>query len=269
MNGFPGIDIIERPDKPRDEGITMMIDWGLGLGQLADLLDQAGAYVDIAKIAVGTAALIPQELLAEKIRLYAHRGVTASPGGQFLEYAYTQGRAAAFFESCQRAGFSCVEVSTNEVDIDAGEKARLIRAAVDDYGFKVLGETGSKHAASTPETLVADARNMLDAGAWKIFVEAAECFVDGVFQRRVIDHLIRRVALSDLIFELPGPWIRGIRDDAIHELMIWLILELGHNVNIANLHPDRVLYLETQRRGIGVKHRQPRDILAASKPARA
>ena len=191
MNGFPGIDIIERPDKPRDEGITMMIDWGLGLGQLADLLDQAGAYVDIAKIAVGTAALIPQELLAEKIRLYAHRGVTASPGGQFLEYAYTQGRAAAFFESCQRAGFSCVEVSTNEVDIDPGEKARLIRAAVDDYGFKVLGETGSKHAASTPETLVADARNMLDAGAWKIFVEAAECFVDGVFQRRVIDHLIR------------------------------------------------------------------------------
>ena len=43
--------------KPRATGLTMMIDWGLGLRRLEDTLEMAGEYVDLGKIAVGTPRL--------------------------------------------------------------------------------------------------------------------------------------------------------------------------------------------------------------------
>lgn len=261
MNYFKGVDVIERHAKPRDAGITMVVDFGMGLNQVEDLMTVGGEYVDIAKIAVGTSALMPPEVLKRKIQLYAKHQVSTSPGGQFLEYAYHQGTEKAFFDNCQRVGFPSIEVSANDVDIDHAGKARLIKTATQDYGFKVLGETGAKYEKSTPASMVADIENMLGAGAWKIFVEAAEFFDAGKLNRKVIDHLVKKVPMSDLIFELPGAWIKGTTDDMVHDFMLFLVVELGHEVNVANLAPDRVLFLEAQRRGIGTKHRQPEDIV--------
>jgi phosphosulfolactate synthase len=239
----------------------MVVDFGMGLNQIEDILTVSGEYVDIAKIAVGTSALMPPEVLKKKIQLYAKHKVSTSPGGQFLEYAFYQGTEKAFFDNCKKAGFPSIEVSANDVDIDHKGKARLIKTATNDYGFKVLGETGAKYEKSTPENMVADIQNMLNAGAWKIFVEAAEFFDAGKLNRKVIDHLAKKVRMSALIFELPGAWIKGITDDMVHDFMLFMVVELGHEVNIANLAPDRVLFLEAQRRGIGTKHRQPEDIV--------
>ena len=50
---FEGLDGIDRPSKPRDNGLTMVIDWGIGLHEQADLLSTAADYFDFAKIAVG------------------------------------------------------------------------------------------------------------------------------------------------------------------------------------------------------------------------
>ena len=44
-------------NKPRANGLTMMIDWGLGLQRLEDALEMSGDYVDLGKIAVGTPRL--------------------------------------------------------------------------------------------------------------------------------------------------------------------------------------------------------------------
>ena len=43
---FDFIDIIERSEKKRNKGITMLLDKGLGLNQASDLM-QADAYIDL------------------------------------------------------------------------------------------------------------------------------------------------------------------------------------------------------------------------------
>ena len=67
--------------KPRSSGLTMMIDWGLGLRRLEDTLEIAGDYVDLGKIAVGTPRLYDETLLRRKFDLYASHGIRPFLGG--------------------------------------------------------------------------------------------------------------------------------------------------------------------------------------------
>ena len=55
---FEGLDGKDRPGKPRDEGLTMVVDWGLGLHAQEDLLATTAPYFDFAKIAVGISRLL-------------------------------------------------------------------------------------------------------------------------------------------------------------------------------------------------------------------
>lgn len=79
-----------RSQKPRQQGLTMVIDKGLGLGGLKDLLMTAGDYIDFIKLGFGTPALYSGTLLEEKISLTKSFGVDIYPGGTFLEIAVLQ-----------------------------------------------------------------------------------------------------------------------------------------------------------------------------------
>ena len=48
--------------KPRSVGVTMMIDWGMGLGRQADTLDSSGLYIDVVKIAGSIPCIMPREM---------------------------------------------------------------------------------------------------------------------------------------------------------------------------------------------------------------
>src|SRR6185436_12009697 len=56
--------------KPRASGRTMLIDDGLPLAYVRDLVALSGAYIDLAKIKTGTARLYPRAQLVRKLRLY-------------------------------------------------------------------------------------------------------------------------------------------------------------------------------------------------------
>ena len=91
--------------KPRATGLTMVADWGLPLGPQREMLELAGAYVDLGKIAVGTARLYDEGYLRHKLELYKAHGVRPFLGGQFQEYVYaTTGRQALrpFLEEAKR-----------------------------------------------------------------------------------------------------------------------------------------------------------------------
>ena len=62
-DGF--LDLPERPGKPRAEGLTHVIDKGLGPRAVEDLLETAGAYIDIVKLGWGTGVVTPN--LAHKL----------------------------------------------------------------------------------------------------------------------------------------------------------------------------------------------------------
>ena len=61
--GFIELPADRSTSKPRANGLTMMIDWGLGLRQLEDVLEMSGDHVDLGKIAVGTPRVYDEALL--------------------------------------------------------------------------------------------------------------------------------------------------------------------------------------------------------------
>lgn len=255
---FRFMNIPHRPEKPRDTGITMMIDWGMGVAQQRDILDIAGVYIDIAKIAVGLSGIISERVLTEKIAAYADHQVSAFIGGQFLEYGvYHQGMEIAkrYYEEARRVGFEYVEVSDNNLEISPEDKYELVRMGVEDFGLKILGEVGSKTEGSSTQAMVDGIKGCLASGAWKVFVEGAEFTdkQDGSIREDVIDGVTKGVDLKDIIFELPGHWISNVHACGIHDMEVFLIQQFGPEINIANVAPGEIMMLETLRTGVGVK----------------
>ena len=255
---FRFMNIPQRPEKPRDTGITMMIDWGMGVAQQRDILDIAGVNIDIAKIAVGLSGIISERVLTEKIAAYADHQVSAFIGGQFLEYGvYHQGMEIAkrYYEEARRVGFEYVEVSDNNLDISPEDKYELVRMGVEDFGLKILGEVGSKTECSSTQAMVDGIKGCLASGAWKVFVEGAEFTdkEDGSIREDVIDGVTKGVDLKDIIFELPGHWISNVHACGIHDMEVFLVQQFGPEINIANVAPGEIMMLETLRTGVGVK----------------
>jgi hypothetical protein len=57
-----------RTAKPREEGLTMVMDKGLSLRQVDDLIETSGGLVDLVKLGFGTSYLMPR--LKDKVKRY-------------------------------------------------------------------------------------------------------------------------------------------------------------------------------------------------------
>jgi len=242
----------ERPAKPRETGLTMMADWGLPLGQQKDICASNGHFIDLAKIAVGQSGVIDQQHLKDKVAAYQQADIEPFPGGMFLEYALHLGKEREYWDACQEAGYRLIEVSDNAIPLDAGTKTRLITEARE-RDMKVLGEVGSKHDITPTDALIADIKACLDAGSWKVFVEAAELADNGKIRTDLIEAIQDNLDSDQLLWELPGSWIPGTHECDVHELAVWLVESLGANANIANVMPQWIVELETLRCGVGVR----------------
>jgi phosphosulfolactate synthase len=194
---------------------------------------------------------MPLSYLQRKLKLYHDHEIVAFPGGQFLEYAVYHGETDAVFAGAIEAGYRCIEVSDNILEISAPEKMALIRQAREDHGLRVIGEVGSKVAETSASRLIEDISQCLEAGAWKVFVEAAEIFGEDL-NEALIEEITGAVPTDRLIFEIPGPWIEGIHLCDQHAMRSWLVQRFGPEVNLANVGPADILEVETLRRGIGV-----------------
>jgi phosphosulfolactate synthase len=240
--------------KPRATGLTMMMDWGLPLGQQRDWLDLLAPNVDLVKFVVGTARLYQEAYLLEKIELYKSHDLHPFIGGQFLEYVYaTQGMAGAkpFCKEAVRLGFDAIEVSDNVVPLDTAARQTLIRTAVD-AGLEVHGEVGSKSDETSAATLIAQANECFEAGAHVVLVEGAELLANGEPNRRLLSELRDGLDPGKVIFELIGPWIPNTHHCDVYDLKKFLIAEFGPDVNIANVMPEHVWETEALRAGLSV-----------------
>ncbi len=94
---FDFIDILSRSEKPRTCGLTMVLDRGIGLFNVEDLL-QAAPYLDIVKLGWATPRLISEQALRKKIELLREHGIHVGNGGTLLEIAYQQNKTEKFFE---------------------------------------------------------------------------------------------------------------------------------------------------------------------------
>jgi len=58
----------DRAEKPREEGLTMVMDKGLSLRQAQDFIETSENYVDLIKLGFGTSIITPN--LDKKIDFY-------------------------------------------------------------------------------------------------------------------------------------------------------------------------------------------------------
>jgi phosphosulfolactate synthase len=233
-----------RTTKPREQGLTLIMDRGLSCADVDGLMEVAGASVDVAKLGFGT-ALATGNLEAKLARYRAH-GVPVVLGGTITELTIRQGRFAALAPYLRTLGLEHVEVSDGSIDLPHERKRAIIEELVAD-GFTVFSEVGSKddRRVMAPYRWVEQIRGELAAGAWKVICEARAdgtagiARPDGELREGLIDEIAHAVGAERLVFEAPRK-----------EQQAFLVRTFGPDVNLGNVPPQEVLSLETMRLGL-------------------
>ena len=240
--------------KPRRAGLTMMADFGLPEGFVADTLMMAGDYIDLGKIAVGTSRLYDLGYLRRKLALYRKHRVRPFIGGQFMEYVYAvygEAKLPNYLTEAKRVGFDVIEISDNCVPLSRTERMKQIRLARS-HGLGVFGEVGSKDMKNDARKLIGQAEDCFEAGAELVLVEAAELIENGKPKMKLIDGIRRALDMEKVLIELPGPWISGVTLSAVEDMKKFLVSEFGTDVNLANVSALDIMETEALRVGLGV-----------------
>jgi phosphosulfolactate synthase len=240
---FDFLTLPERTAKPRESGLTHVLDKGLSIDQVRQFLEIAGAYVDIVKLGWGTAVVTPN--VKEKIAVYQGFGVPVCFGGTFFEVCLRQGKLEEYLALVDDCGMECVEISDGTVAMEPDDKLAILRRLSRRY--RVLSEVGSKDDAVviTPSTWIESIRRALDAGAWKVITEGRESGTVGIYRPTgdVKDGLLEEIReafdTSQILFEAP-----------IKKQQAWFIKQFGTNVNLGNIPPEEVISVETLRVGV-------------------
>src|SRR3954453_4103681 len=110
------LELPQRSTKPRSTGITHVLDRGLSLRQVDDLVEVCGDSVDIVKLGWGTALATGN--LQPKLDRLRSPGITAGLGGTLPELAIRQGRVDGLVAWLHELGLEHVEVSDGTIALD-------------------------------------------------------------------------------------------------------------------------------------------------------
>lgn len=232
-----------RTRKPRESGITHVLDKGLCLAEVQGLIEVAASYVDLLKFGWGTSVVV--ENLGAKIELCRAHDIDIYCGGSLFELAVKRNKVDDYVAFLKDRGIKLVEVSDGVIELPAADKLRYIERLAKE--FKVLSEVGSKDAnvVVAPYRWVKEIKAELEAGAWKVITEGRESGTVGLYRTSgeirtgLIEEIEIEIDPSRLIFEAPQK-----------SQQVWLIKHFGANVNLGNIPPPEVISLETLRQGL-------------------
>jgi phosphosulfolactate synthase len=237
------LDLPARSAKPRQQGLTHVLDRGLSLADVDGLIEVAGEFVDIVKLGWGTA--IATGNLKPKLERFKGHGIPVVLGGTLTELAIAQGRLDRLVAWLHELGLEHIELSDGTIAIEHERKLELIELLAKE--FIVLSEVGSKDDTRimAPYRWVEQIQAELGAGAWKVIAEARESGNVGIFRHDgevrmgLIDEIVHAIEPDKLLFEAPRK-----------EQQVWFVRRFGTEVNLGNIAPDEVLSLETIRLGL-------------------
>lgn len=233
----------DRPAKPRNEGITMMMDKGLGLREVHDFIEASGHLTDIVKFGFGTAMVTNQ--LEEKIKLYRENGIRPYFGGTLFEAFYARGKFEDYLRLLDKYNLDLAEISDGSIIINHDEKCELIARMAKNR--TVLSEVGSKDSGIliSPNRWIKMMTTELEAGSWKVIAEGREAGNVGVFRPNgtahtmLINKIIAKVRPEDILWEAPQK-----------NQQVWFVKLFGANVNLGNIAPNELIPLECLRLGL-------------------
>jgi len=245
MMNFRLNQIPERTEKPRSNGLTVISDKGLSMAETENLLSIAGPYIDMVKLAFGTAFVTSH--LREKLKLYQSLQIPVYFGGLLFEAYLIRNQIEDYIRLLREFDLSWVEISDGAVDISHEEKCRLI-TRFGETG-NVISEIGSKDKDKvkiTPpykwiELMLAE----LEAGSSYVIAEAKETGTDGLYRdsgevrEGLVEEILTRVPADKIIWEAPEK-----------DQQLFFVKRLGCNANLGNIAVNDIIALEAMRIGL-------------------
>jgi phosphosulfolactate synthase len=235
--------IPERPAKPRQTGITMVMDKGLSVREVEDLISVAGNYIDIVKLGWATSYVIQN--LQEKLDVYKEAGIPTYFGGTLFEAFLIRNQVDEYQRVLDKYDMKYAEISDGSLDLDHEEKCKLIERFAKQV--IVLSEVGSKDAEKiiAPYQWIQLMQDELAAGAWKVIGEAREGGNVGLFRSTgevrsgLVQEILTKIPADKIIWEAPQK-----------AQQVYFIKLIGANVNLGNIAPNELVPLETIRLGL-------------------
>lgn len=238
LNNIP-----ERTVKPRQSGLTMVMDKGLSTREAEDFLEVSADKTDIIKLGFGTSSVTPT--LEKKLDIYREANIPVYFGGTLFEAYVIRGQFDDYKRLLDKFKITHCEVSDGSIEISEEEKCGYIRSLAKD--FTVLSEVGSKDAEKIipPYKWIAMMKAEIEAGAWKVIAEARESGTVGIFRNSgevrsgLIEEILQHIPLDTILWEAPQK-----------VQQVWFMKLYGYNVNLGNIAPNEVIPLETLRLGL-------------------
>jgi phosphosulfolactate synthase len=242
-NNFVLSKIPERTVKPREYGYTMVMDKGLSVREVEDVLEIAGDYIDVVKLGWATSYVSPN--LRRKLDVYRAAGIPVYFGGTLFEAFVVRGQFDDYRRILDTYQMTFAEVSDGSIDLEHDQKCKYISELAKQV--TVLSEVGSKDVEKIipPYKWIQLMQAELDAGAWKVIGEAREGGNVGLFRSSgevrsgLVEEILTKIPSEKIIWEAPQ------RDQ-----QVWFIKLLDSNVNLGNIAPNDIVPLETLRLGL-------------------
>lgn len=235
--------IPDRIKKPRNSGITMVMDKGLSINEAQNFMSVSHPHVDIIKLGFGTSFVTPN--LREKIEVYKSYDIPVYFGGTLFEAFLIRNQFNDYISVCKEYDISYMEVSDGSINIPHAEKCGYIEKLAK-HGT-VLSEVGSKDAAHIipPYKWIELMRAELNAGSSYVIAEAREAGNVGIYRGT---GEVREGLVQEILTQIPGEKILWEAPQKAQQL--YFIELLGCNVNLGNIAPTEVIPLETMRIGL-------------------
>jgi phosphosulfolactate synthase len=238
MNNLP-----ERTAKPRNSGITMVMDKGLSTRQAEDFVEVGGAHTDIVKLGWATSFVTPN--LDKKLAIYHEAGLPVYFGGTLFEAFVVRNQFDDYCRILDKYKMEYAEVSDGSIEIEHEVKCEFIRKLSNQV--TVISEVGSKDVQKifAPYKWIKLMNAEIEAGAWKVIAEARESGNVGIYRdsgevrQGLVDEILTQIPAETIIWEAPQK-----------AQQVWFIKLIGANVNLGNIAPSEVIPLETLRLGI-------------------
>lgn len=233
----------ERTQKPRNYGLTMVMDKGMGHDEVKNFLSVAAPYVDIVKLGFGTAYVTNR--LREKIDIYKAHNIPVYFGGTLFEAFLVRGQFDDYLNIVKEYGLDYVEVSDGSITIPHIEKCGYIEKLA--KHVTVLSEVGSKDATHIipPYKWIELMDAELKAGSSYVIAEAREAGNVGIYRgtgevrEGLVQEILTKIPSDRIIWEAPQK-----------AQQVYFMELLGANVNLGNIAPNEVLPLEAMRVGL-------------------
>ncbi|WP_298302634.1 phosphosulfolactate synthase [Hydrotalea sp.] len=235
--------IPERMKKPRNHGVTMVMDKGLSMNEVENFLSVAGPHVDIVKLGFGTSVVTPN--LKAKINLYHQYNMPIYFGGTLFEAFLIRNQIDDYIAICKEYNITYMEVSDGSITIPHTEKCGYIEKLTK-YGT-VLSEVGSKDATNimAPYKWIELMRAELEAGSSYVIAEAREAGNVGIYRD---SGEVRQGLVAEILTQIPEEKILWEAPQKAQQL--YFLQLLGCNVNLGNIAPNEVIPLEAMRIGL-------------------